>query len=266
MSCYEYWAKISAIADALIVYDSAEVKKKSLDEIVPLLDAIEVIAHDTSIEFEEAQHILDNKRMNDALKIIRGFYVAVGELLEIKTAYEILDAGEPRITLQSYHYYERYPILVGNEVRLAGFSAGDRVVFIGGGSLPLTPILLHKCYGVNAISIEVVPEVAALSKRVLGTLGYGSEIEVICGDETALADLTCDAVIVAALAEPKKKVFRNIKRLATAETKILYRTYTGMRAILYAPMVSKDLTGFQEVARVLPTGKVNNTSVLISKN
>ena len=32
-----------------------------------LLDAIEIIAHDTTIyELEEAQHILDNERMNDA--------------------------------------------------------------------------------------------------------------------------------------------------------------------------------------------------------
>jgi hypothetical protein len=39
-----------------------------------------------------------------------------------------------------------------------------------------------------------------------------------------------------------------------------------LRAILYAPVVSKDLTGFQEGARMLPTGKVNNTSVLIKKD
>ncbi len=266
MSCYEYWAKISTIADALGVHDINAIKRKALAEIVPLLDAIEIIAHDTTIEFEEAQHILDNERMNEALKIIREFYVAIGERLEKQIAYEILDAEEPRIALESYHYYERYPILVGNEVLLAAFSAGDRVVFIGGGPLPLTPILLHKCYGIDGISVEIVPEIAALSERVLGKLGYGSEIKVVCGDETVLSDLKCDAVIVAALAEPKKRVFRNIKRLVAAETKILYRTYTGMRAILYAPVVSTDLTGFQEVARVLPTGKVNNTSVLIRKN
>ena len=38
-----------------------------------------------------------------------------------------------------------------------------------------------------------------------------------------------------------------------------------MRAILYAPVVSENVAGFQEVARVLLTGKVNNTSVMIRK-
>jgi hypothetical protein len=76
MSCNKYWAKISAIADALRVYDRNHVQKKSLDEIVPLLDAIEVIANDMTIEFDSARHILENERMNDALKTIRGSYVA----------------------------------------------------------------------------------------------------------------------------------------------------------------------------------------------
>ena len=265
MSCYEYWAKIAAVADALSVYDRNDIQKKSLDEIVPLLDAIEVIAHDATIEFESAQHILQNERMNDALKIIRGFYVAVGARLEMQEAYAILDAAEPWTQVESFHYYGRYPILVGNEVQLAGFAAGDRVVFIGGGPLPLTPVLLRTCHGVKGISIERVPHIAALSERVLDKLGLGSAIEVVCGDETALADLEYDGVMVAALAEPKKRIFRNVRRSVAPETKVLYRTYSGMRAILYAPVVSEDLAGFREVGRVLPTGKVNNTSVMIRK-
>jgi len=38
-----------------------------------------------------------------------------------------------------------------------------------------------------------------------------------------------------------------------------------LRVIPQAPVVSKDLTGFQEGARMLPTGKINNTSVLTKK-
>jgi len=42
------------------------------------------------------------------------------------------------------------------------------------------------------ISIELVPEIAELSRQVLDKLGLGSAIEVVCGDETALADLEYD--------------------------------------------------------------------------
>ncbi len=153
-----------------------------------------------------------------------------------------------------------------NEARLAGFAAGDSVAFIGGGSVPLTSMLLSTCHGVKGISIELVPEIAELSRQVLDKLGLGSAIEVVCGDETALADLEYDGVIIGASAEPKRRVFMNVRGVISRETKTLYRTYSGMRAILYPAVTTEDLVGFQELGRVLPTGKVNNTSVVIRKN
>jgi len=265
MSCYKYWNKISAIADSLTTYGCTDFKSRPLDEIISLLDAIEVIAHDRTIDFDEARHILDNRKMNNALEIIRKFYVAAGINLEMQNALDILTAEEPWVKLESFHFYDRYAILVRNERRLASFSAGNRVVFVGGGPLPLTLMLLNKFYGVRGISVEIVSEMAKLSERVLDKLEFSPEIEVVCGDETALSHLHYDGVMVAALAEPKRRVFRNVRRLVAPETKILYRTYSGMRAILYAPVIKEDLAGFQELDKILPTGKVNNTSVLIRK-
>ena len=265
MSCNKYWVKISAIADSLSEYDCTDLQNKSLDEIIPLLDAIEVLAHDRTIDLDSARHILDNERMNDALKVIRAFYVAAGTRLETQNARDILAAGNPWAKAESFHYYDRYVILVRNEAQLAHLSAGDLVAFIGGGSLPLTSMLLNKFFGVRGICIEIKPEIAKLCTLVLDKLDLSSEIEVVCGNETALSHLQYDAVMVGAVAEPKKRVFRNLRRLVTPETKILYRTYSGMRGILYAAVIKDDLIGFQELERILPTGNVNNTSVLIRK-
>ena len=49
-----------------------------LDEIIPLLDSVEEIAHDQEIAFDSAKHILDDEKMNEALKLIRKFYVGLG--------------------------------------------------------------------------------------------------------------------------------------------------------------------------------------------
>jgi hypothetical protein len=265
MSCNTYWEKISAIAEALNKCDCADLENKSLDEIIPLLDAMEVIAHDRTIDFDSARHILDNARMNDALKIIRKFYVVAGTRLETQNARDILAAENPWAKVESFHYYDRYVILVHNEAQLARLSAGDLVAFIGGGSVPLTSMLLNKFFGVRGVCIEIKPEIAELCTLVLDKFDLSSEIEVVCGNETALSHLRYDAVMVGAVAEPKKRVFRNLLRLVTTETKILYRTYSGMRAVLYAPVTTQDLIGFQELERILPAGKVNNTSVLIRK-
>jgi len=88
---------------------------------------------------------------------------------------------------------------------------------------------------------------------------------VVVGDETQLNNLDYDVVMVAALAEPKERVFENVKKQIDPSIPVIYRTYMGMRAILYAPVTEDVLRGFKIENMALPTGKVNNTSVLIKK-
>jgi len=265
MSCYAYWERIKKIANSLVKYDHYQIKEMPLDEILPILDSIEEIAHDETIDFDSAKHILENKKMNEALKIIRRFYVDIAEKLEMEKAQEIIESRDPWGTLASFHFYERYKELIRNEDQLIKFKPGQRVVFIGGGPLPLTLILLNRIFWVQCVSIEIIPEIAALSKKVLKKLYLYSQIEVVVGDETQLKNLNYDVVMVAALAEPKKRVFANLTKLVDSSTPIVYRTYSGMRAILYAPVTDDVLEGFERLDMVLPTGKVNNTSVHIKK-
>ena len=265
MSCYKYWGNIVEICESLEYYQGCKMEKYPLKEVLPILDAVEVIAHDESIDFDSAKHILENERMNRALKTIRKFYVDVGTNLEIDNAKKILEAEDPWAKLSSFHFYRRYEKLVNNEENLAKFSEGDKLVFIGGGPLPLTIIMFNKFFGVKGTSIEIVPEIADLSRKVIEKLGLNSQINVIDGDETVLSHIDYDGIMVAAFAEPKMRVFEHVHELVKPETKILYRTYSGMRAILYTPIKPDDLNGFRELGRAFPTGKVNNTSVLIKK-
>ena len=74
MSCWKYWPKIEEIATKLENYgvdsldDISSLNSVDLDEIKELLDEIEVIAHDDTIDFDSAKHILDDEKMNKALK------------------------------------------------------------------------------------------------------------------------------------------------------------------------------------------------------
>lgn len=92
-----------------------------------------------------------------------------------------------------------------------------------------------------------------------------SQIKVIVGDETAIKDIQYNVIMVAALAEPKERVFANIWETVNTKTPIIYRTYTGMRAILYSPVTEKATRGFHKEVMILLSGKINNTSVLIRK-
>ncbi len=265
MSCYKYWNKIKAIANSLKNYEDYKLEEMPLDEIIPLMDSVEVIAHDQEIDFDSAKHILDDEQMNDALKVIRKFYVIFGERLETENAKAILKSDDPWKTLESFHFYPRYQGLIKNENQLVKFTQEQNVVFIGGGPLPLTLILFNKLYKSHCVSVEIQPEVAELSRQVLKKLGMESEIEVIEGDETSIKDRDYTVVMVAALAEPKERIFTNLWEIVDTITPVIYRTYTGMRAILYSPVTEKATRGFHKEVMILPTGNVNNTSVLIRK-
>ncbi len=265
MSCYKYWDKIKSIANSLKKYGDYNLYEIPLDEIIPLLDSVEEIAHDQEIDFDSAKHILDDEKMNEALKLIRKFYVGLGARLETENAKAILNSDDPWATLESFHFYHRYQGLIKNENQLVKFTPEQKVVFIGGGPLPLTLILFNKLFKSKCVSVEIIPEVAELSRQVIKKLGLESQIEVLVGDETSLHDIDYTVVMVAALAEPKERVFSNLWETVDNFTPIIYRTYTGMRAILYSPVTEKATRGFHKEVMILPTGKVNNTSVLIRK-
>lgn len=80
-----------------------------------------------------------------------------------------------------------------------------------------------------------------------------------------------DFVLVAALAEPKIRIFQNLRTIlreaATRQpgnnnTPVIYRTYTGMRAVLYKPVQPDDINGFRIVTEIPPTQRVNNTTII----
>jgi Nicotianamine synthase protein. len=271
MSCYKYWGTIEDIANKLSSYGDLDSEGISaldgtdIEEITKILDEIEVIAHDKEIDFDSAKHILDDEKMNKALKLIRKFYVYIGARLERENAMKILESDDPKAVLDSFHFYDRYIGLIENEMQLAKFNENKTFVFLGSGPLPLTIIMFNMVTGCKCIGIEQDPEVADLSRKVLKRLGLDESIEIITGNEKTIADLDYDILMIAAFAEPKDRVFANVWDVVDEKTPVLYRTYTGMRAILYSPVTEKDTRGFHQEVMLLPKGKTNNTSVLIRK-
>lgn len=271
MSCYKYWGNIEEISNKILSYMNIESEDLSdLDEIpteefTKILDDIEVIAHDKEIDFDSAKHILDDEKMNKALTLIRKFYVYLGARLEKENALNILNSDNPKEVLDSFHFYEKYIGLINNERQLAKFNENKTFVFLGSGPLPLTLIMFNMVTNCKCIGIEQNPEVAELSRKVLRKLDLDEGIKIVTGNEKTIAELDYDILMIAAFAEPKKQVFGTVRDIIDEKTPVLYRTYSGMRAILYSPVTEKDTEGFNQEVMLLPKGTTNNTSVLIRK-
>ena len=152
-------------------------------------DDVEIIAHDRTIDFDSAKHILDDEKMSKALKLIRKFYVYIGARLETENALEILKSENVDETLDSFQFYDRYVGLLNNESQLAKFNENKTFVFLGSGPLPITLIMFNKLFGCKCIGIEQQENVAELSRKVLKKLGLENEIKIVVGDETVIKSL-----------------------------------------------------------------------------
>jgi len=100
--------------------------------------------------------------------------------------------------------------------------------------------------------------------------GLEKEITIIQGDETILSRIEWDSVLIAGVAEPKTRIFKNLRSIiikrnpqATKPTSICYRNYTGMRQLLYRPFKPEVIKGFQKIKEIYPSGEVNNTLVFL---
>jgi hypothetical protein len=234
------------------------------EELYQTFQLLDDIAH-LEVGDELAESILRDAEIARRLPPIRRYYTRFFDLHERHLARSILRAPNPWGALESFALYPRYEILLANHARAAGITGRTRLAFLGCGPVALSAALLARWYSVRSVAIDVDPQAVETARRCIDRLGLSDPISVVHGDESVLADVDWDLTIVAALAEPKKRIFRKLRRITGDDPsrRISYRTYSGMRAVLYRPVAAEEIAGFQVTAVIPPSGRVNNTVVMV---
>ncbi|NLO31195.1 MAG: methyltransferase [Methanosarcina mazei] len=234
--------------------------------------------YDISAELDELAHmdveadvfpdVLRDPVLRALLPSIHASYTLFFSLHETRLAKEILTCKEPWETLESFPLYPRYENMIKNHIDY--FPEIEVLAFIGCGPVPITLLLFNKLYGIRCIGIDKDPEAVSLAKSCVKHFGLAKEISIIEGDETALSDLEWDSVLIAGLAEPKKRIFRNLHSIiknrepeCKKSVSICYRNYSGMRQLLYRPVLPEQTGGVKIIKEVCPAGKENNTLVFL---
>ena len=212
------------------------------------------------------EEILSNSGLNSAFDVITRFRSRYTAELEIEQANAILDSSDPWRSLKGFDYFSNYIQLARTEFHGAGLKAGDTVLFLGSGPLPLSLIVLCREYGLKGIGIEQEKERVELSRRVIGRLGLSNEIKILDGNQFTLPlDEPVDLIMVAAQAEPKSAIFSYLAEVLPAGTMISYRIYEkGMRRLLDTFSRYELPENLEEYRRIRPTPPANNTSVFLS--
>jgi len=214
-----------------------------------------------------ANELLCDKQLRPITKHISRLKTLNGLRMEIKYAQSIIAGSDPWTTVQGFIYYPNYIRLADMEYRGAELKAGDRVVFLGSGPLPLSLICLCKQYGVKGIGMEQVPEYAKLSQNLIDALELIEHIQIIQGNHFSLPmNEECMLVMVAADAGPKDEIFTHLAKTLPRGARVSYRIYEkGLRRLVDNAAALNPPSVFKEYLRIRPEPPVNNTSVFLIK-
>ena len=254
---------IMAFAERIKKYNRQMLAALDPNDLYRLYQLLDDLAH-MEVGARLAGLILNEPDIRQELPMIRSYYSVFFSIHEEHLAEELFKSDSPWKTLQSFPLYPRYEILVRNQIEAMNSTPNSIMAFIGCGPIPITLILMSRLYGIRSIGLDRSKETVNLAQRVIQALGLENEIQIIYGDDSYLRELSWDMVLVSALSEPKRRIFQTLREILKERKMhipVIYRTYTGMQAVLYKPVQFEDIEGFTIVKKILPTERVNNTIV-----
>jgi hypothetical protein len=215
------------------------------------------------VEDEVVESLIADPQLRSAIGRISRLKRLNGLRLEAQFAESLIADPDPQAHLEQFVYYPNYVALARMEYGGAGLHAGDRVVFLGSGPLPMTLICLSREYGIEGIGIEQDEGHAILSRRVIRVLGMGQHIQIICGNHFTLPlEDPCSLIMVGADAIPKSEIFGHLAEILQPGQMVSFRIYEkGLRRLFDEGSVFDLPPEVRECARVRPEPPVNNTCV-----
>jgi hypothetical protein len=236
------------------------------DVFLPHVETLNRLAA-LDVDDHEVDALISDRALQPAIGQIARLKRIHGLRMERQRAQAIIDSAAPWEMLKGFIYYPNYLQLAEMESRGADLKAGDRVVFLGSGPLPLSLIALVSRCAIKGVGIEKEPVNADLARQVLASLALGEQIEIVLGDHFGLPlPPPCSLVMVGADAIPKEEIFAHLAGTLPIGMKLSYRIYEkGLRRLFDMDHVGELPHPLREYRRIRPQPPVNNTSVFVVK-
>ncbi len=245
-------------------YSSQDLKKLSVESLYNLYQVLDDIANLRAGD-NLAKLVLADKEIEAVLPTIRYYYALFFDVHEEFFAKSLIQSTDPEKELYSFPLLDKYVELIKNQMNPINIQRRDKIAFLGCGAFPISAILTKKIYKVEVVGIDNNPQKIDIAKKCIQSLKIDG-IEIIEGDERNIQDTGANIISIAALAEPKKRIFQNLyQQLKTNHDKITIccRTYTGLKALLYYPIKQEDMPGFVVKREIRPLKRANNTILFL---
>jgi precorrin-6B methylase 2 len=121
-------------------------------------------------------------------------------------------------------YLSLYAEIVANEIELAQITDNDTILVIGGGTLPVTPVLYTRYTKASIVSIDKDPQAIRYSKKFISNQDLNSQITIKNGKGELFSIKDFSVIVVVYGIRGAYDVLRHLSENMHHETRILFRT------------------------------------------
>lgn len=175
-------------------------------------------------------------------------------------------------SIKDFWYYKNYSELTHLEWSSICYCKEHRhkVLFIGGGPLPMTSIILALEHGIESIVLEKDEEAYSLSKEVIKRIGLEKDIKVLQADAFTYSkyhdfNTIFVASLVGASDDEKIKLFENIKINSDKHVHLIVRSAWGKREYLYKKIPDEIFSIFKPIIKIDPYTDIVNSVLILKK-
>lgn len=159
-------------------------------------------------------------------------------------------------------YVERYRGMVESEGKMAGLKENDKVIVLGGGSLPLTALTYTKFFNAHCTCIDIDKQAVKTSKELIHHLNLQKKIDIHYGNAFDYPLQGYDLILVVCLL-PKKKALEHVFK-ENSNAKIVYRSAIGLFKLWYGETSEEELQEYKILQTVNTDKKYAAQSSLIT--
>ncbi len=225
----------------------------------------------TTAPADISEKILLDRDISSKAVAFRKFYAIYGSSSESEWSKKIVDSSDPEKELLTFPSYKRYARRVALEYYFAQSLTEKPVkkcLFIGGGPLPLTAILMHRLFNVRVDILDIDAQAVIRSKKILRALGLNNYVKVYRCDAYLFERYrTYDYIVMAAMVgqTPKQKniLIKKIGLQIKHNAVLSVRSSCDLKKLLYTPVEQKSFDDLKMQFIWHPCSSLNTNSNII---
>lgn len=125
-------------------------------------------------------------------------------------------------------YLKYYDDIVDKEINIANISSSDKVLHIGGGSVPSTSILIAKKTGATVIGIDRNSHSVKEANLCIHLFNLDGMVQIKNAEALNFPVRNFDVIIVSQGIEPRDKILKYVSQSMKDDARVIFRTFSSV--------------------------------------